>query len=64
MGGQFYVSKPSASRQLVYQGDLGSKTYYTCTDAALSVVTPGYTLECVENKFYNVDDVRGVWLNI
>lgn len=41
----------------------GSTTKYTCDDVALSVVTSDFTLECVENKFYGVDEVRGVWLN-
>lgn len=64
VGGEFYVSKPSASRDLRYQGDVGSTADYTCSDISLSARTPGYKLECVDNKFYYTDDVRGVWRNV
>jgi hypothetical protein len=45
----------------MYHGDLGSRTKYTCIDVALSVVTLDHVMECVENQFYDVNDVRGVW---
>jgi hypothetical protein len=63
IGGEFYITKPTASLDMAYHGDLGSTTKYTCDDVALSVKTAEFFMECVENQFYNVDDLRGVWRN-
>ena len=69
VGGEFYIDKPTDSRtasggyvEQLYHGDLGSVTRYTCADVALSVVTENFLLKCIENKYYDTDEIRGVWI--